>query len=94
MKLGVFTVLLGKLSFEDMLTRVADAGLEAIELGTGAYPGSDHVDVQALLDDAAKADVFRQQIEASRSAPCPVTEIHSTRTRPSRRTTTRYSATP
>ncbi len=63
MKLGVFTVLLGKLSFEDMLTRVADAGLEAIELGTGAYPGSDHVDVQALLDDAAKADVFRQQIE-------------------------------
>ncbi len=63
MKLGVFTVLLAKLSFEDMLSRVADAGLEAIELGTGAYPGSDHVDVQALLDDAAKADVFRQKIE-------------------------------
>lgn len=63
MKLGVFTVLLAKLSFEDMLSRVADAGLEAIELGTGGYPGSDHVDVDALLADADKADAFRQQIE-------------------------------
>ena len=60
---GVFTVLLAKLPFDAMLTRVTEAGLEAIELGTGGYPGSDHVDVDALLDDGAAADTFRAQIE-------------------------------
>ena len=63
MKLGVFTVLLAKLSFDDMLTRVAEAGIEAIELGTGGYPGSDHADVDALLDDPESADAFRVQVE-------------------------------
>lgn len=35
MKLGVFTVLFGEKSFEEMLDYVSDAGLEAIEIGTG-----------------------------------------------------------
>ena len=63
MKLGVFTVLLAKLPFDQMLTRVTGAGLEAIELGTGGYPGSDHVDVEALLADPAAAETFRTRIE-------------------------------
>lgn len=63
MKLGVFTVLLAKLSFDEMLARVTGAGLEAIELGTGGYPGSDHVDVDALLEDETAADTFRKKIE-------------------------------
>lgn len=63
MKLGVFTVLLGKLSVDEMLERVVTAGLEAVELGTGGYPGSDHVDVDALLADADTASAFKSRIE-------------------------------
>ena len=40
MKLGVFTVLFSDLGFEAMLDRVAALGLDAVELGTGNYPGT------------------------------------------------------
>ena len=39
MKLGVFTVLFGKKPFEEMLDYIVDLGIEAVEIGTGAYPG-------------------------------------------------------
>ena len=43
MKIGVLTALLGNMSFEKMLDYVSGLGLEAIELGTGNYPGSPHI---------------------------------------------------
>lgn len=42
MKLGVFAVLFGQLSLEETLDKVKAAGLQAIELGTGGYPGNGH----------------------------------------------------
>ena len=62
MKLGVFTVLLGQLSFDEMLAKVKSIGLEAIELGTGGYPGSDHINVDELLGDKSKATDYRRKI--------------------------------
>ncbi len=62
MKLGVFTPLFGKLSFDEMLARVQRAGLESIEIGTGAYPGSDHIDVEALLGSAAKIKEYKAKV--------------------------------
>jgi sugar phosphate isomerase/epimerase len=53
-KLGVFTVLFQDLELEPMLDRVASLGLEAVELGTGNYPGNAHCDPDALLGNAAK----------------------------------------
>ena len=38
MKLGVFTVLFGDKTFEEMLDHVAAAGLKAVEIGVGGYP--------------------------------------------------------
>ena len=35
MKLGVFTVLFADKSFEEMLDTVKEAGLHAVEIGTG-----------------------------------------------------------
>lgn len=64
MKLGIFTVLFQNLSFEDALDKVAAAGLEAVEIGTGGYPGSPHCDVEALLADPAKARAYRQAVES------------------------------
>lgn len=49
MKLGVFTVLFANQSFEEMLDTVQKAGLQAVEIGTGCYPGNQHCDLDALL---------------------------------------------
>lgn len=63
MKLGVFTALFGGLTLDQVIEKVTAAGLEAIELGTGAYPGSAHIDVDALLGSRSKAKAYRQKIE-------------------------------
>ena len=55
MKLGVFTVLYSDLPFEEMLDKVQAMGLDAVELGTGNYPGEAHCRPQELLVDPAKA---------------------------------------
>ncbi|WKA51885.1 sugar phosphate isomerase/epimerase [Planococcus liqunii] len=62
MKLGVFTVLFSEKSFEEMLDYVMSKGIEAIELGTGGYPGNAHCKVDELLDDADSLQRFKQQI--------------------------------
>ncbi len=64
MKLGVFTVLYQELPFEEMLDKVAGMGLEAVEIGTGNYPGGHHCDARALLGDPAKAKGYRRAIES------------------------------
>lgn len=62
MKLGVITVLFSNLSFDDMLDKVEEAGLDCIELGTGAYPGDAHCKPAELLKDDKKLEAFKQAI--------------------------------
>lgn len=64
MKLGIFTVLFGEKSFEDMLDYVAAAGLDAVEIGTGGSPGSAHCDRKALLQSAQKREAFLEAISS------------------------------
>ncbi|TMK56889.1 MAG: sugar phosphate isomerase/epimerase, partial [Actinobacteria bacterium] len=54
MKLGVFTVLYRDLPFEQMLDKVVELGLDAVELGTGNYPGDAHCKPDELLADGQK----------------------------------------
>src|ERR1700675_4142682 len=63
MKLGVFTVLFSELALEPMLDRVVALGLDAVELGTGNYPGSPHCDPDALLADAGKRRALLDAVE-------------------------------
>jgi sugar phosphate isomerase/epimerase len=63
MKLGVFTVLFSELGFEPMLDRVAALGLDAVELGTGNYPGNAHCDPDVLLPDAGKRRALLDAVE-------------------------------
>ncbi|WP_134699304.1 sugar phosphate isomerase/epimerase [Ammoniphilus sp. YIM 78166] len=63
MKLGVFTVLFADQSFEDMLDRVQAAGLQAVEIGTGCYPGNSHCDLDRLLDSEEARQEYRQKVE-------------------------------
>jgi sugar phosphate isomerase/epimerase len=62
MKIGVFTVLLADKPFEAALDYLVDLGVEAIELGTGAYPGNAHCDPAALLRSSQKLQQFRTAI--------------------------------
>src|SRR3954451_11615827 len=62
MKLGVFTVLFQQLPFEQALDVIQAAGVEAVEIGTGGYPGTAHCDPVALLADAHKRRAFQQAI--------------------------------
>jgi sugar phosphate isomerase/epimerase len=64
MRIGVFTVLLSHLALEDALDRVAALGLDAVEIGTGNYPGSAHCDPAALLADETRRRAFLEAIES------------------------------
>ncbi|MET3696932.1 sugar phosphate isomerase/epimerase [Bacillus oleivorans] len=64
MKLGVFTVLFSDKNLEDMLDHVAAKGIEAVELGTGGYPGDAHCKVDELLADEQKQKEFMEKISS------------------------------
>jgi sugar phosphate isomerase/epimerase len=64
MKLGVFTVLYQKLPFEDALDRLQALGIEAVEIGTGNYPGAAHCNVDELLGDDERIREFRKTVES------------------------------
>jgi sugar phosphate isomerase/epimerase len=49
-KLGVFTVVFGQLELDAALDRVVELGLDAVEIGTGNYPGAAHC-TDGLLDE-------------------------------------------
>jgi DNA-(apurinic or apyrimidinic site) lyase len=59
MDVGVLTVPLGGEPLDDALAYLAGLGVDTVELGVGGYPGQDHVDRTALLDDpAAREDLL------------------------------------
>ncbi|SES15544.1 sugar phosphate isomerase/epimerase family protein [Salipaludibacillus aurantiacus] len=63
MKLGVFTVLFSKLSFEEMLDKVKASGLDAVEIGTGGYPGDAHCNVDELLESEETRQAYQKALD-------------------------------
>lgn len=59
--IGVFDPVYEKLSIDEMLDKVSALGLEAMEIGTGGYPGAPHCPVDELLADKAKARAWRKK---------------------------------
>lgn len=64
MKLGVFSVLFSKKTFEETLDYIASKGLEAIEIGTGSYPGNAHCDPAVLLEDEQALKSFKKAVDS------------------------------
>ena len=62
MKIGVFSVLFGSKPFEETLDYLVELGVEAIEIGTGAYPGNAHANPSALLRSERRLMEFREAI--------------------------------
>jgi sugar phosphate isomerase/epimerase len=63
MKLGVMTVLYQDLSVQEALDKVAAMGVDAVELGTGNYPGNHHANPDELLASPEKARALRTDVE-------------------------------
>lgn len=64
MKVGVFTALYNDRPLEEVLDHLAGLGVEALEIGTGNWPGSGHLDADALLADAGKLKAYKKAIES------------------------------
>lgn len=62
MKLGIFTDGLLHLPFERALDRIAELGIQAVEIGTGNFSPAPHCDMQKLLQDDKALAAFRDAI--------------------------------
>lgn len=61
--IGVFEVVFAHLSLDETIEKISSLGLEAVEVGTGGYPGTAHCPVQELLDDPVKLRAWRKKFE-------------------------------
>lgn len=65
MKLGVFTVILGKESLKDSLSYLKSLGVEQVEIGCGGFPGTAHADARKLIADDNLLAKFVEIIQES-----------------------------
>ena len=62
MKVGVFAVLFGDMKLEDVMEYIKSAGSDAVEIGTGCYPGGALCPLDELLADKNRAQAWKKQI--------------------------------
>lgn len=63
MKLALCTDVLGDLSFTDMLDKVKEYGIEAVEMTAGGWSPCPHVSTNELLEDEKKLEEFKQELK-------------------------------
>lgn len=68
MKIGIFTALFGDKTLSETLDIVTAEGIQAVELGCGAYPGASHVGgsqdaVEEMLNNPSKVADLKNQVE-------------------------------
>ncbi|MBQ4630455.1 MAG: sugar phosphate isomerase/epimerase [Clostridia bacterium] len=56
MKLSVFSPVLASMSLEDALKTLHDLGVQAMEIGSGGFPGTDHLNPDELLGCGEKIE--------------------------------------
>jgi len=61
--IGVFDPVYDDLSLDEMLGKISALGIEAVEIGTGGYPGTKHCPIADLLADPAKAKAWKKKFE-------------------------------
>ena len=76
MRLGVFTALFQNLPFEEALDRAVAAGVTAVEIGAGGYPGSQHCPVDDLLDSESARAAYMEAI-TSRGLILSALSVHN-----------------
>ena len=61
--IGVFDPAFPDLTLDAMLDKLHGWGVEAMEIGTGGYPGNKHCPIDELLADPAKAKAWKKKFE-------------------------------
>jgi len=74
-KLGVFIVLFGQQTFEQALDAAKSAGCEAVEIGTGGYPGTAHVNARSVVHDDEAVRRIREAVD-SRGLTISALSVH------------------
>ncbi len=59
--IGVFDPVYNSLTLEAMIDKISALGLEAVEIGTGGYPGNPHCPVNDLLADSGKLNSWKKK---------------------------------
>lgn len=62
MRVGVFTALLSQLSLEDVLKKLKALHIDAVELGTGNYPGDPHCKL-SMLERNTELVEFKKKLD-------------------------------
>ncbi len=76
MRIGVFTALFQNLPFKEALDRAVAAGVTAVEIGAGGYPGSQHCPVDELLSSKESRRAYMDAI-ASRGLILSALSVHN-----------------
>lgn len=88
MKIGIFTALFHDRPIEEALDFIKEAGIESVELGGGAYPGSRHLDdmggIEALHKDDAKRKKLVKAV-ADRGLIISAVSVHGNPLHPSKK---------
>jgi sugar phosphate isomerase/epimerase len=64
MRIGVFTVLFQNLPFAEALDKAVAAGVTAVEIGSGGYPGNHHCPVDDLLESETSRNKYLEAIQS------------------------------
>ncbi|HEX9048199.1 MAG TPA: sugar phosphate isomerase/epimerase, partial [Verrucomicrobiae bacterium] len=91
MKVGVFTVILGSMEFEQALDYLAGLGVQTVEVGAGAFCGTAHCDSEDLLSSHRKAANFLRAIE-SRGLKISCLSVHGNPIHPNPATAAAHDA--
>ena len=76
MRIGVFTALFQNYPFEEALDRAVAAGVTAVEIGAGGYPGSQHCPVDELLNSKSARQAYLEAI-TSRGLLLSALSVHN-----------------
>lgn len=89
MKIGSLSAAWSGQPLEEVLDFFAGAGLQAIEIGAGAYPGTAHCDAAKLNADAKARKAFVKAIE-SRGLVLSALSVHGNPLHPSKKIATEH----
>ncbi len=83
MKIGLFIALFGDRPLEDALDTCVAEGIQSVEIGAGAYPGTPHIDVPALIESKSERDALLNKIH-SRGLTLSALSIHGNPVHPNK----------
>ena len=64
MKIGLFIALFGDKPLDEALDICVQEGIQSVEIGAGAYPGTPHIDVEKLIESKEARDELLNKIHS------------------------------